>query len=139
MEKGDEFARRALEGFLVDEPDTCAGSLFELRFHIVAAKSNVMNAAGGILLQKFGDRAFGMGRLQEFQMHLADGKEGGAHLLRGDFFAVLAFQPQRFFVIRRTAIPKWSIFLIMWRTFVGGLRNGSGFRRQQRLRRAWHG
>ena len=41
----------------------------------------------------------GLGRLEQFQVDFADGEEGGAHFLRGDFLAVLAFEAERLFVI----------------------------------------
>ncbi len=99
MQEGDQLAASAIEGLFVNQPHARARGLFELAFDVVGAEGDVMDAAGRILFEELGDRAFRVGGLEQFEMHFADGKERGAHLLRGDFFAVFAFQAEGFFVI----------------------------------------
>ena len=71
MQEGDELAGRAVERLLVDQLHARAGGLLELGLDVVGAKGDVVNAAVGILLQELGDRAFRVGRFQQFQVHFA--------------------------------------------------------------------
>ena len=90
MQESDQFPGRSLGGFLVYQSDSRGGGLLELFFHVIASKGDVMNAARRILLQEFGDGTLRVRRFQQFQMHFADGEKGGAHLLLGNFLAMLA-------------------------------------------------
>lgn len=100
VEEGDEFTRGALEGHLVDQFDAGAGGLGELTGDVGRGEGDVVHAARGIFFEKFGDRALGRGRLKELDMRLPGAEEGGAHLLRRDFFAVLALQAERLLIVR---------------------------------------
>ena len=51
-----------------------------------------MDPTRGVLLQKLGDGALGISRLEQFQVHLAAGEKGGLHFLGRHFLEVLALQ-----------------------------------------------
>ena len=106
MEKGDPLAAGAIEGFVVNQPHTRAGGLTKLALDNVRAEGDVMDAAGGIFLEKLGNGTLRAGRLKEFEVNLAHGKKGGADFLRGDFFAVLTFQAERLFIVRHSLIQR---------------------------------
>ena len=104
MQKGDKFSARAIERLFVNQLHTRAGGLTKLAFDIVGAKCNVMDAAGGILFKKFRNGTLRAGRLKQFEVNFAHVKKGGADLLRGHFFAAVAFQAERLFIVRHGLI-----------------------------------
>jgi hypothetical protein len=99
VEEGDELVGRAFDRFFVNELATGVLGLRELAFDVVRGKGHVMHAAVGIFFEEFGDGTFRGGRLEKFEMGLADVEESGADFLTGDFLDVLALQAKGLFVI----------------------------------------
>jgi hypothetical protein len=104
VEEGDELAAGAVEGLVVDEFYAGAGSLKKLTLDVVGTEGDMMDAAGGVFFEELGDGTVRAGGFQEFKVDAADGKEGGADFLRGDFFAPLAFEAEGLFIIRDSLI-----------------------------------
>ena len=99
MKEGNLFVASAVEGFVVDEFDASLRCLRELGNNVIGAKGNVMDAAIGVFLQELGDRAFRIGGFEQFDVNIANVKEGGSHFLGRNFLAVLALESESFFVI----------------------------------------
>ena len=57
MQKRDQLAARAVNGFLVNQLHSRRRRLLELRFDLVGAEGQVVDAAVRILFQKLGDGA----------------------------------------------------------------------------------
>ena len=106
MEESDELAARAIDGFLVDELDARSRSRLKLGNDVVRAERKVMHATGGVLFEELRNGAVRAGGLQKFDMNIANAKEGGADFLRDDFFAMFAFEAERFFVIRDSLLER---------------------------------
>ena len=104
MEKRNQLFTRTFKRLLVNQFDSCTGSLFQLRLNRIRSEGDVMDSTRRILFQEFGDGTFRIGRLQQFQMNLSDLEERCAHFLRGNFLAMTAFESERFFVIRNCLI-----------------------------------
>ena len=71
-----------------------------MRFDVFDAKADVMNPFAA-LLDELRDRRVVAGRLEQFEIRIADGKECGAHFLRGDILDVIDVQAERFVDLHR--------------------------------------
>ena len=72
----------------------------ELGVDVIRAKRHMMDAAGRIFFQEFGDRAIGAGGLEQLDVDFAAVEKGGAHFLGEDFLPMFTFQAQSLFIIR---------------------------------------
>ncbi len=99
MEECDQLAARAFERHLVQQPHAGRLRLAELAADIVGGERDVMDAFP-VVLEETRHRAVRRRRLEQLEVHVADGEERGPHFLRGHFLAVLALEAQRLLVIR---------------------------------------
>lgn len=99
MQERHEFAGGAFKGLLMDEAASAGGGVPQLGVDVGRRERDVMNAFT-ILLQKLGNWTLGRRGLEQFEMDFAHMKKCRPHFLRRHFFAVLAFEPERFFVVR---------------------------------------
>ena len=99
MQERHEFAGGAFKGLFVDEAAAAGRGVPQLSVDVGRRERDVMNAFA-ILLQKPGDRTLGRRGLEQFEMDFAHMEKCRPHFLRWHLFAVLAFEPERFFVVR---------------------------------------
>lgn len=93
-----ELVGGTFEGNFVDQSRAVGLGLAELVVNRIGGERNVVNARA-VLFEKLGNRALVGRRFEEFQVDVADGKKGGFHFLRFDFFAACAFEAQNGFII----------------------------------------
>ena len=86
--------------FFVNQFYARPGSLVKLAFDIIRRESNMMDSARRIFLKIFRNGTFRAGWLKEFEMNFANGKKRRADFLRGNFFAAVAFEAERLFIVR---------------------------------------
>ncbi len=98
MEERHQFATSTIKGFVIDQTHSGVRGLLQLSLNVVGPKGDVMDART-VLLEELGDGTFGIGWLKKLDMNLPRAEEGSLDLLRNDFFAMLAFQAERFFVV----------------------------------------
>ena len=99
VEESDLLTARSGYRGLIQKSDTGFLGLCQLGHDVIGHKSDVVDAAFGVLFQKFGNRALRRGRLKQFNMHTVHIKKGYAYLLGGDFLDMLTGQAEGFFVI----------------------------------------
>lgn len=98
VQERNELVARAVDRRFMNELGAGRFGLGELANDVVAAKSHVMDAFA-ILREELRNGAIIRSRFEQFNVHFADGKEGGADFLRRHFLAVLALEAENGLVI----------------------------------------
>src|ERR1044071_4819803 len=93
MEEGDAAAVRARHRRLVDEAIAALLEAGEVRFDVVDAEADVVDAFTA-LFDELGDRRVCAARLEQFEVGISNRQERSADFLRLDRLDVLDFQPE---------------------------------------------
>src|SRR5438270_358858 len=93
MEEGDAAAMRSRHRRLVDEAIAVLLEARQMGLDVVDAETEVVDALAA-LLDVLGDGRIGVARLEELEIGVADGEEGGADFLRLDGLDVLDRQAE---------------------------------------------
>jgi hypothetical protein len=99
VEEGDEFFAGSFEGDFVDQFGALLAGVVELAVDVIRGEGDVVDAAGRVFFEEFGDGAVVRGGFEEFEVDIACGEEGGADLLGFDFLTAFAGEAEDLLVV----------------------------------------